>query len=323
MGSHTEAQCVACNYEVPCKEIEEDDGKQGAPISSPSFVCTFAYHFIVSGNKKQSGIRYRLRFLRKSHVRWKRVDNVLYACVFCVRAGRTIDPSDPTVFISTTALFLHIARHNRPLSEIPGFVIIEAPTVPPEHHNDYDLHFPEPPLTHPVLQRERHIASQPKGVAKELARRIYNQRQLPDKSRVLEVLVGARVTGLEWPDKYKGEWCSGWHDGVYGSVPFDILQLEPPSVCDVQNDGTSGVKAKARFKFSHKDKKKTGWLKFEKNEIITNISCKCNALCRIPFSNFETLISPIIRGISRTLVLDGYELEGRPGHLSKGICSEP
>ncbi|OAR02524.1 hypothetical protein LLEC1_06486 [Akanthomyces lecanii] len=272
MGSSSEARCTACKYKLSCQEIEADDSKQSAPIASPKLVRTFAEHFIDSGNQKQSGVRYRLRFLRKSHVRWERPDDVLYACVFCVRAGRTIDPSDPTVFLSTENLFLHIARHARPLPAIPGFVIIEAPNVPPEHHNDYDLHFPEPALAHPVLERERHVASRPKAVTTELTRKLYRQEQLPDKSRLHEVLVGARITGLEWPDKYKGEWCSGWHDGAYGSIPFSILQLEPPSASDVQVDGTSRVKAKARFKFSHKDRKKTRWLKFDKNEIITNIS---------------------------------------------------
>lgn len=297
MGSNKEAKCTACDHEVSCKEIEEDDDKQGALILSPFFVRTFAKQCIESGNRKHNRVRYRLRFFRKSHVHWKRRDEMLYACVFCVRVGRTIDPSDPTVFIDARSLLLHIARHSRPLPEIPGFVIIEAPAVPPEHRNDYDLHLPEPPSAHPVQQRGQNVSSRPKGVVKKTQRRFHNQRQLPDKSRVLEVMVGARVTGLEWPDKYKGEWCSGWHDGLYGSIPFDVLQLEPPPACNTQENGTSRVKAKARFKFSHEDKKKTKWLNFYKDETITNISCKCDTLRRTGQSKSGTLISLIIRGI--------------------------
>ncbi|OAA80907.1 RING finger domain-containing protein [Akanthomyces lecanii RCEF 1005] len=253
-GTATVARCTSCVFELSFQDIENDLGKQN------------------SGNLRQSNVGYRLRFLQKSHIQTKRPDDILYGCLFCIRLGRTMDPSDATVFFNVKSLFNHLARHPRPLPDIPGVVIIDGPDVPEQYRNDYDLHFTKPPVPHPALEHEQETAMMPTGVAKEPARRMYGQRLLADRTPALELVVGSKVTGLSWPSKYNGEWCMGWYDGVNASVPLEALRLDPPPSRDIKMDGTSHVRAKSRWKFSHKDKDKTEWLKFDKDEIITNIS---------------------------------------------------
>lgn len=263
-------------------------------------------HSAGAGDKmSEDGVGYRLRFLRKSHVRWRRTDDALYACVFCVNSLRTTDPSDPTVFITSQALLRHIARHGRPLPKVANFIVVETPTVPPEHLNDYDLHLPGPlPARQTVLEREPQVAALPTGLATAVARPVLYERT-PDKSHTLEVLVGSRVTGLEWPAKFGGEWCSGWYDGVHGSVPFKLVQLERPLECDLPKPVNSAVTARARFKFSHKDKRKTPWLKFGEKDTITNICCKFHA--------FALCVPSLVYSISESLTF--FFTQSEQGHL--------
>lgn len=263
-GTATVARCTSCVFELSFHDIESDLGKQN------------------SGNLRLSDVGYRLRFLQKSHVQTKRPDDILYGCLFCIRLGRTMDPSDATVFFNVKSLFNHLARHPRPLPDIPGIVIIDGPDVPNQYRNDYDLHFTKPPVAHPALEHEQETAMMPTGVAKEQARKMYSQRLLADRTPALELVVGSKVTGLSWPSKYNGEWCMGWYDGVHASVPLETLRLNPPPSRDIKMDGMSHIRAKSRWKFSHKDKDKTEWLKFDKDEIITNISCECIYTCGCP-----------------------------------------
>lgn len=178
------------------------------------------------------------------------------------------------MFFNLKSLFDHLGRHPRPLPEVPGIVVADSPEVPNQYRNDYDLHFVKPPVPHPVLEHEQETSLLPSGIAREPARKMYGQRLLGDRTPALELVVGSKVTGLTFPAKYGGEWCMGWYDGVHASVPLDTLKLEPPAQRDIRMDGTSLVRAKAKWKFVHKDKSGTDWLKFDKDEVITNISCK-------------------------------------------------
>lgn len=198
----------------------------------------------------------------------------MYGCIFCIFQGKTLHASDATVFISQKALFAHLARHPRPLPAVPGFTVIEQEEVPAVHRNDYDLHFKSPVETHPVLEKTDEICYLPTATSKEAARRMYGQRLLYDRTPALELVLNAKIVGLSWPAKYMGEWAMGYHDGILASVPTEILKLDPPPSSEVKIDGLSPVQATARWKFNHKDKVKGDWLKFEKDEIITNISCK-------------------------------------------------
>lgn len=230
---------------------------------------------IDKGNFTRSGINFRVRFLQKSHISTKRVDDVQFGCVFCLQQGHTIDKSDATVFFNQKALFDHLARHPRPLPEVPGLTVIDEAVVPEKFRNDYDIHFKNPPLPHPAIERAEEIAPKPSGVTKDQARRMYGMKLLYDRSPALELAQGARITGISWPIQYQGEWCFGWHDGNYASVPADLVKLDPPPKSQIKYDRGSLVRAKARWKFSVKDKDKNSeWLKFDKNETISNIACK-------------------------------------------------
>lgn len=195
----------------------------------------------------------------------------MYGCIFCVHQGQTLHASDATVFFSQKSLFAHLARHPRPLPAIPGLLLIEQDEVPDRYENDYDLHFKSPVETHPVSAMSEDIRRMPAGVSKEAARRLYGQRLLYDRSPVLELAQGARIVGFSWPLEYCGEWCLGWHDGVYAALPMDIIRLDLPRFSDVKMGGASLVKATARWIFNIKD---SNWLRFEKDEVITDISCK-------------------------------------------------
>ena len=198
----------------------------------------------------------------------------MYGCVFCIHEGRALDESDATVFFNTKTLFKHLARHPRPLPAVPGITVIETPTLPPAVTNNYDLHFRSPPEPHPALEKAAEIAALPTGTAKEAQRRLYGQKLLPDRTPAHEVAQGARITGLTWPSKYNGEWVFCWHEGAHASLPSDIIKLDPPPMGEIKMGGTSNIQAKTRWKFGYKDKERGEWLKFDKGETITNISCK-------------------------------------------------
>lgn len=225
------------------------------------------------GNFTKSGIGFRIRFLQKSHIATKRVDEVLYGCVFCVHQGHTMHPSDATVFFNQKSLFQHLARHPRPLPDVPGFVVVDHPEMPDELKNNYDIHFKSPVEAHPAAEKAQEMAVMPTGSAKDNARRMYGQRLLFDRTPALELMQGARITGIEWMPEYHGEWAFAWHDGIRATIPTDLIRLDAPPSPNIKLGGTSHVRAMARWKFNPKEKG-SDWLKFDKGEIITNIGCK-------------------------------------------------
>ncbi|PTB70738.1 hypothetical protein BBK36DRAFT_1165243 [Trichoderma citrinoviride] len=247
------AKCTHCLYELDFKHIEYDINKQD------------------EGNYTKHGVGYRLRFLQKSHLHAKRVDDIMYACVFCIHTSQTLDQSDATVFTSTAALFSHLARHPRPLPDVPGIAVVDQTEIPPHLVNDYDLYFKNPPEPHPVRERAAEIAHLPTAHAKESARRLFGQRLLPDRTPALEFIQGAKITGITWPARYNGEWAFGWHDGVHASIPTDIIKLDRPPFGQIKRNATSRIRAKAKWKFAPKEKNED-WLKFDKDEIISNIT---------------------------------------------------
>lgn len=186
-----------------------------------------------------------------------------------------MDESDATVFFSPKSLMDHMSHHPRPLPDVPGLTVIEGGDVPSEVYNDYDIHFKNPPTPHPVIEARSEILHLPTGTAKDAARRLYGQRLLFDRTAALELAAGARITGLTWPAKYNGEWAMGWHDGVHASVPTDLLKLDEPGDQHVKIGGTGNIRARARWRYNPGKDKSSNWLKFEKNDMITDIGCRC------------------------------------------------
>ncbi|KAM0504563.1 hypothetical protein ACHAPB_003915 [Verticillium nonalfalfae] len=272
-GMHIIARCSHCFYETDFQHVEQDVKNKDKQHGTKE-------HLAEEANYHSQGIGYRIRFLQKSHIATKRADETLYGCVFCIEAQATTEPSDATVFFTQRALFEHLARHARPLPHVKGLAVVDGGEVPFNLRNNYDLHFKMPPSRSPLAGQEDEIATQATGRARTTVKRMYGMRMLGDRTPAFELAEGARVVGIEFPAKYEGEWAMGWHDGEYKSVPVDVLRLEVPGRGQVRMGAASGVEAVAKWRFAPKGKD-ADWLRFDKGEVITNITCKC---CRCVFS---------------------------------------
>lgn len=205
----------------------------------------------------------------------KRSDEELYGCVFCAHVQRTVEECDASIFFSPRKLFEHLARHPRPLPVVPGFTVVDEAEVPFNLVNNYDLHLRRPPAASPLDEVREGIAGMPVATAIKPVRKMHGMRLLPDHTPAFELAEGARISGIEFPSKYMGEWVLGWHDGAKKSVPFDVIRLEPPPKNEVRMGGTSTVVAVARWRHAPKAKDGSEWLRFDKGDVISNISCKC------------------------------------------------
>ncbi|EON97712.1 putative sh3 domain-containing protein [Phaeoacremonium minimum UCRPA7] len=250
------AKCKFCPYELDFKQLERDINKED------------------SGNYRSSGIGFRLRFLQKSHLPAKHVEDQLYACLFCIQVGETLDESDSTVFFSQKQLFSHLARHPRPLPEVPGLTVIESKEIPTNFRNDYDLCFENPPQASQMPALARELSLLPSATAIEMYRSTPSKsiRRPPDGMKVLQFATGAKIVGVEFPAKYQGQWCVGWADHDWAAFPADVVRLDPPQEKDIRKLGTSNMKAAVRWKWSVKNKDRGDWLKLDKGDMITNIN---------------------------------------------------
>ncbi|KAK3944901.1 hypothetical protein QBC46DRAFT_437685 [Diplogelasinospora grovesii] len=237
-GTVIVAKCRHCMFELIWKGVEADLNRSS------------------DANYTTANVSFRLRFLSKSHLPARHIDDQLYGCLFCIHSGRTCEESDATVFFTQKQLFAHLARHPRPLPHVPGLKVVDAQQVPPELRNDYDLHFTHPPgtVTNSAL------------------------RTPPDRAAVLQFAAGAKIVGVEFPAKYNGEWGIGWADNVRAAFPLDCVRLSPPEKRDVRMQATSNMSAVARWKRHPREKngkdkdQMVQWLKFDRGEVITSIS---------------------------------------------------
>ncbi|KAK1988014.1 SH3 domain-containing protein [Colletotrichum cereale] len=272
-GAHEVAKCISCSYELDFKKVEQDvNNTEQANFLS----CKIAF---------------RPRFLQKCHVATKRADELLYGCVFCVQNQRTLEECDATVFFSQKKLFEHLARHPRPLPQVPGVMVIEEAEIPPDLRNNYDLHFRAPPKESPLAGKQTEIAQRPTATATQTVKRMYGMRLLYDNTPAFELANGARVSGIVFPEKYNGEWIMGWHEGNFGSAPLDVLKLEPPPKGEVRMDTTSNISAVARWKFAPRTKDGGDWLRFDQGDTITNISCGFPSTPLLPLFLFSFFLS--------------------------------
>lgn len=186
-GSHTVAKCKSCLFELDWAQVEAD------------------YHGSEQSNHRNSSISFRLRFISKSHLPSRTVDEQLYGCLFCNQLGRTTEESDATVFFSQRQLFSHLARHPRPLPPVPGLMVIETMDIPPQFRNNYDLHLPHPPIKSLMVGLERELSQMPTAIATEAFRTTHGAiRTPPDGSPILQFCAGQKIVGVEFPSKYGG-----------------------------------------------------------------------------------------------------------------------
>ncbi|XXG94269.1 hypothetical protein Hte_000523 [Hypoxylon texense] len=249
------AKCNHCLFEIDFKSVEQD-------LNNDS-----------SGSFTSNSIGFRLRILQKSHLSIRHVEEQLYGCLFCIQEGKTPEESDATVFFTQSQLFAHMARHPRPLPAIPGLTVVEAPEIPPPFKDNFDLHFPYPPMQSVMTGLSRELSRLPTAIATE-TRKIQNgvMRTPPGREAVLHYAIGSKIVGIEFPPKYEGKWGIGWHDGVRAAFEAESVQIDAPSKNEVKMQGTSNVQAVARWKWNQKGDER--WLKFDKGDIIKNIGCE-------------------------------------------------
>jgi hypothetical protein len=214
----------------------------------------------------------------------------LYGCLFCVQLGHTLEESDATVFFNQKQLFAHMSRHPRPLPRVSGITVIEEPELPPNIKDNFDLHFAHPPTESVMMGIAREVSRLPAAITTITRKMSQGTMRLPpDRQPVLHFAVGARIVGIEFPAKYEGKWAIGWHDGVRAAFETDAVQLEAPHNSEVKMQATSSVQAVARWKWNQKGDDR--WLKFDKGDIIRNISCELKPISS--FASVSLLPSPI------------------------------
>ncbi|KAI1426822.1 hypothetical protein F5Y12DRAFT_793552 [Xylaria sp. FL1777] len=247
------AKCTHCLFELDFKLVEQDLNNES------------------SGSFTSNTIGFRLRILQKSHLPIRVIDEQMYGCLFCIQAGHTLEESDSTVFFNQKQLFAHMTRHPRPLPKVTGVTVIEEPELPPHLKDNFDLHFPHPPAESVMVGIAREVARLPAAVATETRKMSHGTMRLPpDRQQPLHFSVGAKIVGIEFPVKYDGKWAMGWHDGVRAAFETDAVHLEAPPKAEVRMQATSSVQAVARWKWNQKGDDR--WLKFDKGDVIKNIS---------------------------------------------------
>ncbi|KAL1898418.1 hypothetical protein Cpir12675_001883 [Ceratocystis pirilliformis] len=263
-------------YKGFCKgAISVLDGEEGVipvrkqTLTGPHVVARCTHY---RGNFTLDGMGFRLRLLQKSHVATRRNDEQFYACLICVNLGHTVEGSDATIFFTQKDLFSHLSRHPRPFPTIDKLKIVQSQTIPEEFRNKYDLHVKSPQAVSLTVGEAEQISNRPTAICKENIKRIYGMRTLNDDTPVFEMAEGARIVSINFLDRYEGEWCIGYHDGLYASFPFDVVRLEQPPADQIQHKPTSTVQAVARWKFAPRSKGKNDWLKFDKGDVISNIA---------------------------------------------------
>ncbi|CAJ2512640.1 Uu.00g007590.m01.CDS01 [Anthostomella pinea] len=249
------ARCVGCDFAQSSFDVELD-AKQDARANFSSF-----------------GVSFRLRFLYKSHLASTLAFTTQFGCLFCAHKGHTVHADDATVFTTQDQFFRHLARHPQPLPDIQGVTVMYGGLVAgAPQTEDYDLHFPFPAIASD-LPDATFLATLPSAAAlKSHVKRYGRELEGPDggAENVLKFVEGARIVGIEFPEKWKGRWCTGWHDGVWGAFPAKLVIPEPPTHLPGPSM-SPGPAVTVRWKWDVKDVA-AQWLPIDKDETIVNVS---------------------------------------------------
>ncbi|KAI1036236.1 hypothetical protein LB504_011429 [Fusarium proliferatum] len=263
------AQCLHCEYKTPYSQLRQDMDQD--PLAS----------------QQTRGILHRPRFLFKSHIAVRNVNSVYFGCLFCDKTKSTLQEDDATVFQSIDLLFRHVSRHGHPLPHVPGVeVVYEHSDINSRGRQDCDLYIPNSTMTtlHGVSRtnESNRLASLPVARAvKDHIRRTNEKPQArPDvTSEILQFFSGARIVGVEFPEKWDGKWCQGWHDGVFGTFPSKLISLDMPrhvKIASLPNTPRTGV---VRWKFEKQ--RQPGWLALKKGDIIYNLACEFSIISNL------------------------------------------
>ncbi|KAH8587595.1 hypothetical protein B0O99DRAFT_526536 [Bisporella sp. PMI_857] len=252
------AKCLKCSYEINWERLVKDN----RPDST--------------GVHDNHGIRWREKFLSKSHAKSSSMDEPMFACIFCVEERKTVEEHDATIFFSTDSLFRHLAKHSQPLPNIAGITILYGSQLPHIIYHDYDIHFTTSEsraMPYSIDKISSRVANRPSAHATKTHyfKATDTKHHDPDGNPTLNFAAGARIIGITFPDRFSGQWCVGYHDGDRGAFPASAVTLELPLRENDLMNAQSSLVAYAKWEFKPKDAKDGGWLKFSKGERISAI----------------------------------------------------
>lgn len=263
------ARCASCSYGHAWSELDLDVRDRLPRATFP----------------REGGLLFRIRLLYKSHLGAPRPSEAFYGCLFCAQAGRVVREGDATVFRGADELLRHVASHPQPLPDVPGLTVLYGKEVlaTDPRVNDFDVWLTEPPQhggVPPELEAE--MARLPVATAVKGHVQRYGEKKLPkpdgkSSDSLLQFFEGSRIIGVEFPGKYAGKWCTGWHDGIWGYFPAKNVELEKPMPGRIDAPpllhgiGGSGVVVVAKWKWDPGAAAKDGWLGFDKGEKLTNV----------------------------------------------------
>lgn len=263
------ARCASCSYGHAWSELDLDVRDRLPRATFP----------------REGGLLFRIRFLYKSHLGAPRPSEAFYGCLFCAQAGRVVREGDATVFRGADELLRHVACHPQPLPDVPGLTVLYGKEVlaTDPRVNDFDVWLTETPQRGGVPPEvEAEVARLPVATAVKGHVQRYGEKKLakPDgksSESLLQFFEGSRIIGVEFPGKYAGKWCTGWHDGIWGYFPAKSVELEKPMPGRLDappllhSIGGSGANVVAKWKWDPGAAAKEGWLGFDKGEKLTNV----------------------------------------------------
>jgi hypothetical protein len=269
------ARCESCSYGHAWSELDLDVRDRMPRATFP----------------REGGLLFRIRLLYKSHLGAPRPSEAFYGCLFCAQAGRVVREGDATVFRGADELLRHVASHPQPLPEVPGLTVLYGKEVlaTDPRVNDFDVWLTEPPQHVGVPpEEEAAVARLPVATAVRGHVQRYGDKKLPKpdgkgSDSLLQFFEGSRVIGVEFPGKYAGKWCTGWHDGRWGYFPAKSIELERPApgrldaLPLLHGIGGSGMAVTAKWKWDPGAAAKDGWLGFDKGDRLTNVGWPADA----------------------------------------------
>lgn len=269
------ARCASCSYGHAWSELDLDVRDRMPRATFP----------------REGGLLFRIRLLYKSHLGAPRPSEAFYGCLFCAQVGHVVREGDATVFRGSDELLRHLASHPQPLPDVPGLTVLYGKEIlaTDPRVNDFDLWLTEPPQPGGIPPEvEAEVAKLPVAIAIKGHVQRYGEKKLPkpdgkNSDSLVQFFEGSRIIGVEFPGKYAGKWCTGWHDGIWGYFPAKSVELEKPKSGRLDAPpllhgmGGSGVIVVAKWKWDPGAAAKEGWLGFDKGEKLTNVAWPAEA----------------------------------------------
>lgn len=178
---------------------------------------------------------------------------------------------DATIFFTQSQLMQHLADHSLPVPAVRGVTVLYGSQKP--SIVDFDISFEtvaRKTTRYRMVDIAHKIASRPNAIAAGTHRPKPGDHTFydPDGKESLQFAVGAYIVGISFPNRFKGQWCTGYHDGEEGSFPFSEIALEMDSYDALARVAQTNINAFAKWDFHSNGEE---WLSFREGEKITNI----------------------------------------------------